>query len=378
MLKIKELETPCLVLNRSKVQRNITTIEQRLARLGASLRPHGKTAKCIDVIRMLAPQHQKRITVSTLKEAEYFFSHDITDILLAVGITPSKLPRLKNLIEQGAQLTIILDSIEQVVFVSQYAAQHDLNIKVLIEIDCDGERAGIPWDDDQLLAVGRALIAAPGVTPIGIMTHAGGSYHCKTPEQMIQMAEQERTAAVKSAQRLTDLGIHTEVISVGSTPTALFAENLEGITEVRAGVFMFNDLVMAGLGVCHFDDIALTVLTSVMGRHTAKQRLLVDAGWMALSRDRGTASQLVDYHYGAVADEHYNQIRCLSVNSTNQEHGIIECQSQQASQFRLLFVGTLLHVFPNHACATAAMHDRYYVTDDGVTISDVWHRVNGW
>ena len=115
------------------------------------------------------------------------------------------------------------------------------------------------------------------------------------------MAEQERRAAVSCADAIRAAGLPCPVVSVGSTPTAHFARSLEGVTEVRAGVYVFFDLVMAGLGVCQADDIAASVLTTVIGHQAEKGWILVDAGWMAMSRDRGTAKQPVDQLYGLCA-----------------------------------------------------------------------------
>ena len=167
-------------------------------------------------------------------------------------------------------------------------------------------------------------------------------------------------------------------MSVGSTPTANFAEDLAGVTEVRAGVYMFYDLVMAGLGVCKENDIAISVLTSVIGHQKRKNWVITDAGWMALSRDRGTASQKVDQGYGTVWTLKGDPLEDLIVSATNQEHGIISDRSGGALAWDSFAIGSMVRILPNHACATAAMYDRYYVTDGSTQITDVWHRVNGW
>ena len=112
-------------------------------------------------------------------------------------------------------------------------------------------------------------------------------------------------------------------MSVGSTPTATFAASFASVTEVRPGVYGFHDLVMAGLGVCRVEDIALSVLTAVIGHQKEKNWVLVDAGWMALSRDRGTAKQRVDQGYGLVCDAKGDPIEDLVVADANQEHGIV-------------------------------------------------------
>lgn len=375
-MKISELETPCLLLDKNKVQRNMDRMQHKLDKSGVVLRPHGKTAKNIDVINMLAPHHRCSITVSTLKEAEYFFDNGISDILYAVGITPCKLDRVAELIRQGANLTIILDSLEQVDLINQFALNTPLTINALIEIDCDGERAGIEMNDPALIDIAKAMEQSECLRFKGVMTHAGGSYHCCSKSELVDMAEQERMAAIDSARRLRQAGLRCDVISIGSTPTALFSKDFGGVTEVRAGVFMFFDLVMVGLGVCDTDEVGLSVLTSIIGRNQSKNWLLVDAGWMALSRDRGTSSQTRDYRYGLVCNKQLKPLSDLVVASTNQEHGIIDCNADR--DVMNLPISTRLAILPNHACSTAAMHDKYYVTDDGESISHIWHRVSGW
>ena len=377
-MNISELETPCLLLNKAKVQRNMDVMQKRLEDHGVVLRAHGKTAKSIDVINMLKPEHRQSITVSTLKEAEYFFENGIRDILYAVGIAPNKLPRVARLLGKGADLSVVVDSIDQVAFTAEFAAVQQIYIPVLIEIDCDDERAGINVEQAQFLHLGQAIDGAEFLSFKGVMTHAGGSYHSKSRADIEAMAERERTTAVAGADRLRAAGLQCAIVSVGSTPTALYGQNMQGVTEVRAGVFMFSDLVMAGLGVGTQEDIALSVLTAVIGRNSDRQWLLVDAGWMALSRDTGTASQAVDYRFGQVCSQTGQPLGELKIDRTNQEHGTIQCDNEQEFEAENFALGDLFSIFPNHACATAAMYDRYYVTEDGKTVSAVWPRINGW
>jgi D-serine deaminase-like pyridoxal phosphate-dependent protein len=166
---------------------------------------------------------------------------------------------------------------------------------------------------------------------------------------------------------------------VGSTPTAHFARSLEGVTEVRAGVYMFFDLVMHGVGVCTLDDIALSVLATVIGRKPEKGWILVDAGWMALSRDRGTAAQAVDQRYGVVCDLSGQPYPDLVVDQASQEHGIVALRPGSGGALPDLPVGARVRILPNHACATAAQHELYHVvagTDPAVQAR--WPRMRGW
>jgi D-serine deaminase-like pyridoxal phosphate-dependent protein len=153
---------------------------------------------------------------------------------------------------------------------------------------------------------------------------------------------------------------------------------MDGVTEVRAGVYMFFDLVMAGLSVCAIEDIAVSVLTSVIGHQPDRNWIVTDAGWMALSRDRGTASQRVDQGYGVVCDLGGRPIDDLIVAQTNQEHGIVADRNGGAIDLERFPVGTLFRVLPNHACATSAQHPHYNVIAGEPVVEAVWPRFSGW
>jgi len=349
-------------------------MRSKVEELGVRLRPHVKTAKSIDVLDVLGGGAPMPITVSTLAEARYFFQRGVTDILYAVGIAPVKLPEVAALIRAGCKLRVILDTVEAADAVRAFAASEDVAIEALIEIDSDGQRAGVGPADPLLIDIGRRL----GPCLKGVMTHAGGSYACRTREQFEAMAEQERALTVAAADRLRAAGLRCDMVSVGSTPTLHYARNLDGVTEARAGVYVFGDLVQAELGTCAIGDIAIGVLASVIGHNRQHGRVLIDAGFLALSRDRGTADLPVDWGYGAVCDPITGELfEDVTVSSTNQEHGIVTARSG-AMDFHRFPVGSRLKVLPNHACATAAAHDRYFVTDGGEPLVNVWDRVNGW
>jgi D-serine deaminase-like pyridoxal phosphate-dependent protein len=371
---IFELATPALLLDRQRLERNAARMQEKVRSLGVTLRPHVKTAKSIDVLRVLSGGAEMPITVSTLAEARYFFGHGVTDILYGVGIAPVKLPEIADLIRAGCRLRVILDTVEAAEAVRSFSDDERVDIEALIEIDSDGRRAGVAPSDPLLIEIGQRL----GSGLAGVMTHAGASYDCRSREEFEAMAEQERALTVDAAERLRAAGLSCPMVSVGSTPTLHYARRLDGVTEARAGVYVFGDLVQAELGTCGFDDIAIAVIASVIGHNRHHGRVLIDAGFLALSRDRGTADLPVDWGYGAVCDAATEEIiEDVIVSSTNQEHGILTSRSGEID-FGRFPVGSRVKILPNHACATAAAHDRYFVTDGSERIADVWERVNGW
>ena len=373
-MNLAHLFTPCALLDEARMLHNIARMQKRMNALGVSLRPHVKTAKCIAVAQRQRDAGARGITVSTLKEAEAFFAAGFDDILYAVCIAPPKLPTARALRERGCRLVVVVDS------VAAAAALVDSShaFEVLIEIDTDGHRAGVLPDSDLLLDIGRALHEG-GALLRGVMTHAGASYECRTPQALQAMAEQERDRCVRAAERLRAAGLPCPTVSVGSTPTALSAVHCQGVTEVRAGVYVFQDLVMTGVGVASAGELALSVLATVIGHQADKGWVLVDAGWMAMSRDRGTQDQPVDWGYGAVCTEDGTPLADYLMSGANQEHGTVsrrdgQVQADLATRFPL---GSRLRILPNHACATAAQFSHYNVVAVDGSLQ-IWPRFNGW
>jgi D-serine deaminase-like pyridoxal phosphate-dependent protein len=373
-----DLPTPALVLDRRRLERNAARMRAKIGQLGVQVRPHVKTSKSIEVLRILAGGVEVPITVSTLAEARYFFERGVRDILYAVGIAPVKLSQVADLMAAGCTLRVVLDTVEAAQAVHDFGTTNGLTLEALIEIDSDGQRAGIAPNDPQLIEIACALSSGPGARLAGVMTHAGASYACRERAEFEAMAEQERAAVVTAAERLRADGFECGIVSVGSTPTVHYARRLDGVTEARVGVYAFGDLVQAELGTCAIEDIAIGVLASVIGHNRAHKRVLIDAGFLALSRDHSTADTPIDWGYGAVCDPVTREpIDGVIVSGNTQEHGIVTPRSGELD-FDRFPVGSRVLILPNHACATAAAYDRYFVTDGSERIVDVWERVNGW
>ncbi|MFO1200344.1 MAG: DSD1 family PLP-dependent enzyme [Burkholderiaceae bacterium] len=377
MTPTADLPTPCALIDTQRMRRNVERMQRRMNALGVHLRPHVKTSKCLPVVHAQLAAGARGITVSTLKEAEQFFAAGVTDILYAVGMVPAKLPQALALRRRGCDLKLLTDNVDAARAIAVFGNEFGEAFEVWLEIDTDGHRSGLAPEDPALPDVARALHDA-GMRVGGVMTHAGSSYELDEPAALRALAEQERAGAVRAAQRLRDAGLPCPVVSVGSTPTALSAERLDGVTEVRAGVYVFFDLVMRNVGVCDFDEIALGVLTTVIGHQRDKGWAIVDAGWMAMSRDRGTARQKHDFGYGQVCTEDGEVLHGWIVSGANQEHGIVsragEADTGVAARFP---VGTRLLVLPNHACATGAQFPEYHAVSETGERS-IWPRFYGW
>lgn len=374
-----DLQTPCALLELPRMRHNLDAMSARARDLGVDLRPHLKTAKSLEAAHLATSGHSGAITVSTLREAEFFVEGGFSDVLYAVSIVSGKLRRAGELLNRGADLCLILDSVESAREVGEAGRALGVTFPVMLEVDCDGQRAGIKPDGPTLVDAGRILVEDTGAELRGVMTHAGASYDCRSDAELTAMAEQERAAAVLAADRLRDADLPCAVVSVGSTPTATFAERLDRVTELRAGAYMFQDLFQAGLGVCAVDHIALSVLTTVISRRPERGWLLTDAGALALSKDRSTAALPVDQLYGVVCDaDTCTPIDGLRVVGVNQEHGMVGDPSGGSLDWDRFPIGTQLRVLPNHACMTAAAYERYEVIDGEAAPVTTWARCNRW
>ena len=374
---IDDLPTPALILDRAILSRNLKRMSERLRSAGVMLRPHLKTAKSVQIGRMAVEGHDGRITVSTLAEARYFAKGGFTDILYGVGVVPSKLAAVNELRRQGVNLRVVTDNLAVATAIADAARNGD-TFSVFIEVDSGAGRAGLPYPAlPGLLDIARILHAAPGVELAGVMTHAGHSYHQSTPDGIAQVAEQERQAVVGAAEKLRAAGIPCPIVSAGSTPTATHSRNFAGITEMRPGVYCFNDLDQEFIGSCGAGDLALSVLASVIGHYPHRNQVLIDAGALALSKDISAQEFQPKVGYGTIADPAAGS---MAVIECSQEHGFVA--SDDPIPYGNLPVGSRVRVLPNHACITAAAYDRYYVVDSdldgGKSVVDIYDRINGW
>jgi len=374
---IHDLQTPALLVDRDRLASNCERMESRCRDLGVRLRPHVKTAKSVDVARLLPSAWSHGITVSTVREAEHFVGAGVEDVLYAVTVTPDKLPRLARLTEGGARVRLAVDSLEMAVAIPSRAVALGVTFDVLVEIDCGEHRSGVPADSGLLLEIARAVHEAEGTLLAGVYTHGGHAYECRNADAIRAVAADERRAVVLASQRLRDAGLPCEVVSVGSTPTLTFADGLDGVTEARAGVFTFQDLYQVGLGVCGLDDVAASVLTTVIGHQRDHGTLLIDAGGLALSKDRGTAGFGTDGDcgYGLLTDAAGTDVVPeVMVEDVFQEHGVVRGAGLSFDRFP---IGSRLRVLPNHACMTAAQYSRYHVVHEERVVA-TWNRVNEW
>ncbi|MEO0478925.1 MAG: alanine racemase [Planctomycetota bacterium] len=389
--QLDTIETPSLVVDQNRLDRNIERMESRAKDLGVALRPHLKTGKSIELAERIPSFHTTGGTVSTMQEATAFGDQTEKTLLYARTPTASALSAIGMSQQTDFRLNRVLvavDSIEHFEGVPPLAPGYQGRFRVLIEIDSGEHRSGLQPDDPDLPRLVRELTDKPDIRLEGVFTHGGHSYEAKSIDTVRAIAEQERQAIVAAAEIFAEAGVDCPIRSVGSTPTVTHATHYDGCTEVRAGVFVFQDLFQVGMGNCDRDDLALSVATRVIGRRARDHRLLIDAGGIALSKDRSTrafanpdhqaAGDVGDCGYGLVCNAEGELLEGLQVVEAWQEHGVVEARPGFELDIEDFPIGTMLRILPNHACMTAAAHEAYNVLMPNGQIRARWKRENGW
>jgi len=378
-MNLIDIPTPALILDLAPLRRNCAAMRRRMEDLGVEMRPHAKTPKSIDVAHIATEGFNGALTVSTLKEAEYFIHNGVTDITYAVPIEPAKLDQIPEL-QRAAAVHILTDNVDTAKIIARRGEELRACFSVFIEIDTGYGRSGLKAGDDELVAIGQILNNGAFTAVQGVLSHAGHSYGAKNVDEIKAIAAQERDGLVAAADELRSAGVECPVVSAGSTPTMRFAADLTGVNEARPGNYQFYDLYQAGLGCCPIEDIAVSVLSSIISVHPERNHALCDAGGLALSLDHGAhEGPNPGVGYGLVRDiansENFGDV---IVNKTSQEHGWLASRNDNTMPFGAMPVGGRIRILPNHSCMTAAAYDKYYVVDGGAEVVDQWFRVNYW
>ena len=376
-----DVPTPALVLDLQRVDANCGRMIARADQLGVVLRPHMKTAKSADIARLATRHRTSGITVSTIAEIDYFATRGFSDILYAVGISASKVAPIADITRRApADVSVLTDAPEVVPEIDAEAVRAGTRLRVFIEIDCGAGRGGVLANGPELLVIARAINCSQALSLAGVLTHAGHSYNAASLEDIRAIAENERAAVVDAANCLRAAGIDVVCVSVGSTPTAATARSLDGVTEMRPGVYTLFDLDQVALGTCATSDIAMTILATVIGHNPRSERLLIDAGALALSKDLSASKRGAVIGYGLLAPaEGGDPFPGIWVSEVHQEHGLVASNEPFKAFAARHPIGSRLRVLPNHACMSAGPHDRYYcVRGKTLAISDIWSKATGW
>ncbi len=373
MSGIDDLPTPCIVIERRRLEANLVRMQTRAAAQGVTLRPHTKTHKTVAIARRQKELGARGITVAKVGEAEVFAKKGFRDILVAYPVTGKrKHERIGTLLREN-DVVFCVDTIHGAQQASAVYEALGLCAPVFLEIDTGGQRCGQPWDDRNLESFARSIVALKGLHLKGILTHEGHSYkgpqNAETKDAALRrVMRQSRDRMLRVAVRLKEANVPGATpgeftVSMGSTPSMSVFENRTqsgfSITEIRPGNYVFHDVTQFCLGAASLQDCALSVLTTVVSRHRDKrgtERLFLDAGSKILTSDRALGADgfgLLLYNPKAMVPDPHARIIALS-----EEHAWVRVRGGATQS-----VGDRVRVIPNHACVVMNTQDESFLVD---------------
>ena len=357
MSTLPDLDTPSLVFDLDVVERNLAEMAEVARNGGVRLRPHTKTHKSPLIARMQLDAGASGITVAKLGEAEVMADAGIDDVLIAYPLVGgSKLARLRALMER-AQIRTTTDSVEVAEGLGAVGRDLGRDVQVLIEVDTGlhrvGRAPGAPTVD-----LVHQVTRVPGVEVVGLLTHAGHAYRSVDAGELRVVAEREALDLVETATMCAAAGIELREISVGSTPTARIGAFVPGVTEIRPGTYVFNDVQQMRLGVATLATCAIRVLATVVA-HPTPDRFVLDAGTKAFTSDGGDGPPYPGRGVIAGRPE-------LRLDFMNEEHAVGHRTGEDDVR-----IGDRLQVVPLHACACVNLFDVAYGVREGVVEREI-------
>ena len=342
-----EIEIPTLLIDESKVRKNIQRMSQKVRNSGIKFRPHFKAHQSRHIGRIFKEVGVDSITVSSVSMAEYF-SDDWNDILIAFPVNILEAEKINELAKK-VKLSLLFDQIDQV-FALNNRLQHTCD--AFIKIDTGNKRAGIPFDDiTAITELADSLNSSQNLKLTGLLSHAGQSYLTSDPDEIIDIYKGNLTALSDVRKALSHIS-NDLLLSTGDTPTSSIVEDLSGIDELRPGVFVYYDMMMEEIGACSTDDIAIAMACPVISKYEERNEILIYGGAVHFSKEKLVKNNLS--YYGAVVKFNNGYNRSEPVKDTylyriSQEHGLIRASDEF---FAAVNVGDVIGILPVHACLT--------------------------
>ncbi len=362
-----EIETPAVVLDRERLLANLDRVASIAARHGVRLRPHVKTHKCLEIAGVQLDRGAVGITAAKVDEALVFIENGMRSVTVAYPLVDRrKVHRLlASARNHGTELRVTVDSRCGVEILAQSATELGVSVGVFLEIDVGLHRCGVREDAPDLVQLARSLSGSRSLRFLGLLSHAGHAYGSADRAGVEAIAAEECAILRRVRGTLESAGIEVAEVSVGSTPTVLASVDYEGITEIRPGNYVFMDRTPVRLGLATLEQVALTVVATVVSRNDAF--LITDAGSKVLSSDLGAHGTGGAGGFGVAFPLDYAPVGAAGLNvvKLSEEHGFIERTAD-------IPVGARLRIVPNHACPVVNLADELLVVSDEQLV-DRWH-----
>jgi D-serine deaminase-like pyridoxal phosphate-dependent protein len=349
----RELSTPALTVDLDTLEKNLQLMAELCHRQGIGLRPHTKTHKSVEVSRLQLAHGAVGLTVAKVGEAEVLAGAGLDNILVAFPILgDEKLRRLAR-VAHARRVLVSLDSEIAAHELSRAAAAQKASIGVLVEFDAGFHRCGLE-PGPALVDLAKTIEKLPGLKFRGLMSYFGNVWG--TPQQRREEAEHVARRVARSLEAFRAERMPVEIVSGGSTPSAEFAHLIPGLTEIRPGTYVYNDLNTYGQRACGLEDCAVRVVATVVST-AVPGRAIIDAGSKTFSSDALGSGPKSGYGYVVEAPD-------APIIKLNEEHGYLDITQSQHK----FFVGEVLTVIPNHVCATVNKHNEILTVRQGAVV----------
>lgn len=348
------VDTPALIVDYDILARNVANLQDSSDAAGIRVRPHIKAHKTPEIAQMQMRAGAVGVTAAKIGEAEVMATAGIEDIFIAnCLIGEAKMRRLVALARRVPRLSVAVESLESARQLAEAFAAAGLVLEVMIEIDTGAQRCGVR--PERAVEFARQIGRFPALQIVGIMAYAAGAYQCRTEDERRAFTQREGAELAVFAGELAHEGFEMRRISGGCTPTAGRYERGCGLTEIRSGTYCLNDYNQIDLGACGREQVAATVLATVVA-HPTPDRVIIDAGTKALDQQVGQTTQ----GYGWLLDP-----PTANVVKINDEHGYLDTTAAA------LQIGDKVRVIPPRICTCLNLYDEMIIVQDGVVV-DVW------
>jgi D-serine deaminase-like pyridoxal phosphate-dependent protein len=305
-----DLPTPALLLDMDGFEFNVRKMTEHARASGRALRPHGKTHKCPEIAKRLIKAGAVGACGAKLSEAEVFAAHGVTGLLVTTAVVGKhKIERAVRLARKQPGIMYSFDDLQNARDLNEAAKAANVKLNLAVDL-LVGMRTGITPGEPAARLV-EQLEGLTNVRFAGIQAYAGQASHVTGFEARKKRSREIMAAAVETRHMIEKKGIECKLLTGGSTGTYNIDTEIDGITEIQPGSFIFMDIDynrIGGQSGDFYDDFknSLTVLTSVVSKPDDRTAI-VDGGFKAFSTDRSfppLAKKLDGVKYGFAGDEH--------------------------------------------------------------------------
>ncbi len=364
---IISVDTPRVLVDYDVLLSNIHMVHGYARRHQADIRPHVKSHKCLDIARIQLSEGIKGFAAAKVDEAAVFFHTPARSFTIAYPLVEkNKIQRVLSSTRQfDLDMNLIVDSEEGYEAIALMCDRMNVKVNIYIKIDVGLKRCGLPPEDARILRIARKVLSHNHLEFAGLLSHAGHVYRAKDIQEVINIAQSELKLLFRVRKYLLEYEIETRKISIGSTPTLLAGIDLQGVSEIRPGNYVFMDRITWKLGLIAPEQIALTVISTLVSKN--KKHFIVDAGSKVLSSDTGAHGSKLLEGYGLAypSDKYLEEDYKMKIISLSEEHGFIARPGFD------LPVGAKIRIIPNHACPVVNLTDSLVVHHKNI-ISNVW------